>query len=386
MRHLELFTTIAPPIDKCSPSEWLRCTSRMEPGPIPGLAVVDLFAGCGGMSLGALAAAHARDRAFRICLAADICETTIGVYRDNFGSYGERIEALDLACGAIGLSERAIERQRTALGEVGTPNLLLAGPPCQGHSDLNNRTRRSDPRNGLYLAAIRAVLALRPDAAVIENVPTVVHDESGVVTRSDVILRREGYSTQEFIFLASDAGVAQHRRRHVLVATSRGAFNIQDAIARFSAPTQTLRDAIGDLAGNTRDVLFDSPSAMTEANRRRVDWLFGNRAYELPNRYRPRCHRDGGHSYKSVYGRLRWDRPAPTITSGFGSMGQGRFVHPSKKRTLTPHEAARIQSFPDGFDFSGCSGRVALQQMIGNAVPPRMGACIVLGLIDQSLV
>jgi DNA (cytosine-5)-methyltransferase 1 len=70
-----------------------------------------------------------------------------------------------------------------------------------------------------------------------------------------------------------------------------------------------------------------------------------------------------------MYGRLHWDRPAQTVTTGFGSMGQGRYVHPSRRRTITPHEAARLQTFPDWFDF-GQSSRGQLADMIGNAVPP----------------
>jgi DNA (cytosine-5)-methyltransferase 1 len=78
-----------------------------------------------------------------------------------------------------------------------------------------------------------------------------------------------------------------------------------------------------------------------------------------------------------MYGRLHWDRPAQTITTGFSSMGQGRYVHPAQPRTLTPHEAARIQGFPDWFSWSSTSRRTVLSTAIGNAVPPL--ACIALG-------
>jgi DNA (cytosine-5)-methyltransferase 1 len=71
-----------------------------------------------------------------------------------------------------------------------------------------------------------------------------------------------------------------------------------------------------------------------------------------------------------MYGRLRWNMPAQTITTGFGSMGQGRYIHPSQQRTLTPHEAARLQTFPDFFDFDAVKSRGSWARMIGNAVPP----------------
>ena len=109
---------------------------------------------------------------------------------------------------------------------------------------------------------------------------------------------------------------------------------------------------------------------MHNDNRKRVAYLFEKNKYNLPNEYRPNCHKNNTHSYISMYGRLKWDEPAQTITSGFGSMGQGRFVHPSRKRVITPHEAARIQGFSDDFKFSCVDKRTKLHQMIGNAVPP----------------
>ena len=83
-----------------------------------------------------------------------------------------------------------------------------------------------------------------------------------------------------------------------------------------------------------------------------------------------------------MYGRLRWDLPAQTITSGFGSIGQGRYMHPTQARALTPHEAARIQGFPDYFEFATVSKRADLATMIGNAVPPALSRCITLQLLN----
>src|SRR5262249_50867880 len=118
------------------------------------------------------------------------------------------------------------------------------------------------------------------------------------------------------------------------------------------------------------DSVFDTPSKKTKTNAARMAFLFEKGLYNLPNDRRPACHQDGDHSYISVYGRLRWDRPAQTITTGFGSMGQGRYVHPQRRRTITPHEAARLQTFPDWFDFGGNTPRGVLAKAIGNAVPP----------------
>jgi DNA (cytosine-5)-methyltransferase 1 len=83
---------------------------------------------------------------------------------------------------------------------------------------------------------------------------------------------------------------------------------------------------------------------------------------------------------------MHWDRPAQTLTSGFGSMGQGRYVHPRRRRLLTPHEAARLQGFPDFFDFSSVGKATALREMIANAVPPQFTAVLVQALIKAKVI
>ena len=112
-----------------------------------------------------------------------------------------------------------------------------------------------------------------------------------------------------------------------------------------------------------------------------MKWLIENDRYNLPNQMRPKCHHDD-HTYLSMYGRLDWDEPAQTITTGFGSMGQGRYVHPSRPRTITPHEAARLQTFPDFFDFGEDTTRKTWAHVIGNAVPPLLGVHIGQPLLE----
>ena len=123
---------------------------------------------------------------------------------------------------------------------------------------------------------------------------------------------------------------------------------------------------------------------MPPYNQRRIDYLFEHDIYNLPNSERPDCHRLKEHSYNAVYGRMHWDRPASTLTGGFACCGRGRFIHPLRRRTLTPHEAARVQFFPDFFDFSEL-GRTALVRAIGNAVPPKAGYVVALPLLIAAL-
>ena len=198
---------------------------------------------------------------------------------------------------------------------------------------------------------------------------------------------RNGYQvTQDTIRLERFA-IPQQRKRHFLVAVRQGAFLLSDL-----DDVNTRRMTAGEfLAGledepDTRPEMFYQPPSMTHANRDRVDRLFEHDIHNLPNEFRPACHRDNAHQYISMYGRVHWDRPAQTLTSGFGSMGQGRYVHPTRKRLLTPHEAARLQGIPDFFDFSAAGSRTSLREMIANAVPPQFTATLVERLITRGLV
>src|SRR5262244_3824755 len=103
------------------------------------------------------------------------------------------------------------------------------------------------------------------------------------------------------------------------------------------------------MARASRDDVFDQTGTPTPVNRERIEYLFAHKLYELPDDMRPDYHRLKAHSYKSVCGGTYPDTPAQTITSGFLSMEQGRYVVPSQRRTITPHEAARLQFIPDFF-------------------------------------
>jgi DNA (cytosine-5)-methyltransferase 1 len=155
--------------------------------------------------------------------------------------------------------------------------------------------------------------------------------------------------------------------------------SIKEVVDSYSTPRRDVAWAIGDLNERIPDEsLLDGSPRLNDVTRDRIEWLFDNEAHDLPDEFRPDCHKTKAHTYGSVYGRMHWDRPGPTITSGFNTMGQGRFVHPKQRRTITPHEAARIQFIPDFFDFSMVKRRNALTSIIGNAVPPKLS--YVLGL------
>lgn len=371
--------TAASPMDAFHDA-WLRRTSRVEPTARQ-LTVADLFSGCGGLSVGAHEAARAVGRHARHVLAVDNDEHALAVFGDNFPEAELHSSGIEtLLDGELG--DRPTRRERALRSRFAGLDLALGGPPCQGNSDLNNHTRRADPRNALYLRMARFAEVVRPRLLVVENVPGVAHDRSGVVPRTRRTLEELGYSVDTGLLAAASVGCAQQRRRHVLLASRDS--DVQPDVAAvtelFGRPARAVWEVIGDL-GVTGDGAFDTAASHRPVNVARIAYLFAHDLYELPDHQRPDCHRLKPHSYGSVYGRMRPDRPAPTITSGFGSTGQGRFVHPYQQRTLTPHEAARVQGFPDWFSFAAAPGRRALQAMIGNAVPSQLAFAAIASLL-----
>ena len=346
--------------------------------PVGTIRCADLFSGVGGLSIGLEEAAWGLGLDVEHVLAADVDPVLLERYEANLGAqqlHSEPIEAL--VDGELGAPATASEVELAEF--VGQLDLVLAGPPCQGHSDLNNHTRRDDPRNALLLRVVRFAEICRPRCLMIENVPGAQRDKDGVIERAIAHLELLGYGVDAQVVRADEVGVAQKRRRFFLTASLDTVPSIADAVERCRRPVRPLTWAIEDL-GAEGEVPFDSSAVHSAENRRRIAYLFDNDLHDLPDRERPACHRDKPHSYRAVYGRMHSDQPAPTITVGFGSTGQGRFVHPFQPRTLTPHEAARVQSFPDWFDF-GSLRRGQLQKGIGNAVPPKLASAVISGLL-----
>ncbi len=358
-------------VDQRADRAYLLSTVRPEGNhdrrPVRGF---DLYSGCGGFSLGLAEACRAVGRRFVAVAAVDVDQTALGIYVSNVRpaiAIQEDVRKLidGPFDGRLTRSERGLRHQ------VGVIDVLLAGPPCQGFSALNNHTRGEDPKNDLYGRVARASQVLEPDHIIIENVASVRSYSPAVVARTFSRLQKLGYKVTEAVVPLVELGIPQLRRRHVVVATAAREASPEEIIEVFRRKPRDLRWAIGDLAGTRAARNFDRPALRSPENEKRMRYLREHRLWDLPDYLRPACHRDGDHSYKSMYGRLRWDLPAQTITSGYGSMGQGRYVHPNGRRTLTPHEAARLQLFPDWFDF-GERTRTAWATTIGNAVPMKL--------------
>lgn len=345
------------------------------------IGIADLFSGCGGLSLGIREACVATGNSFESLLAVDNDTKALEIYKNNFNPKKSFSDGIwDLLSGK--LEDDLQESEKRLLEGLGKSKILLAGPPCQGHSNLNNHTRRKDDRNHLYQRVGRFAEIADPDFIIIENVPAVIHDKDQSMLTTFEFLERLKYKVDEEIINLSDLGVPQSRKRHILIAARKKKFLIKDIVNKYKVDKErTIRWAIQDLEDKTGDN-FDEAANISEENKQRIEYLFEQDVHDLPNELRPVCHH-GTHSYYAMYGRLHYDKVAPTITTGFGSPGQGRYVHPSRKRTLTPHEAARLQFFPDFFSFAEADTRRTFLKSIGNAVPMKLSYIFGLEFIAE---
>ena len=356
--------------------------------------ILDLFSSVGGLALGAKVATQLLGGRATFEGAVDTDLDALRVHEHNLLTrrivHESVLELVDLPISEDAKTGALRFREPTMLplgqGFDGV-TLLIGGPPCQGHSTLNNKTRSADPKNRLMLTMPGIAVALGINAVVIENVPNVVNDANQVVQKTVQLFESHGYMVKKGVIAADHLGWPQTRKRFFMVARrDKEPIPFKAVVAALKMPPKDVAWVLEDLlelGGNQGSVMDTSPK-MSLDNIRRVDYLFDQDLYDLPDDQRPKCHQNG-HTYPAVYGRMHWDAPSPTITGGFLSPGRGRFVHPQRRRVLTPHEAARIQGFPDWFDFHTPMGealnRSMLAKWIGDAVPSMLATAAVLSAI-----
>lgn len=358
------------------------------------LRAVDLFCAAGGMTLGLSGAAKSIGIDMEVAFAADADADALGIYVANHGPTLASVADVQ-SLVSYKVSERGGTARWGTRPSIVDPDLraylapldvVIAGPPCQGHSNFNNRTRRDDARNLLYVTTAAFAIATQARLCIIENVPDVLLDRYEVVETAATLLSADGYAISHAVLSANDYGVGQRRRRHFMVAVKGlgEPILLPGSLEGLAVAPLTLRHAIGDLVARKGTSIMDTVGKLSADNQTRINWLFRHKKYDLPDKQRPDCHRHG-HTYPSVYGRMKWDEPTQTITTGFLCPGRGRYVHPSNRRTVTPREAARIQGFPDSYDFCPPgiqASRNLLGKVIGDAVPPPLARAICLaGLV-----
>lgn len=317
---------------------------------------VDLFSGCGGLSLGL------RQAGFRVAAAVEIEPKAQATYRLNHPDvqlYEADIRKLDplAMLTKIGLN-------------VGDLDLLAGCPPCQGFSRLRTRNQATsvlDARNDLVGDFLRFVTAMQPKCIMLENVPALADD--GRFKRMCKSLDKAGYRYMVRVLDAADYLVPQRRKRLILLASRVHL----PAIANREDRRMTVREALAGLGApsSSKDTLHAIPERRTRAVRDLIALIpkNGGSRSDLPRKHQLECHKrsDG---FSDVYGRMAWDDVAPTITSGCHNPSKGRFLHPSYNRNITLREAATLQGFPKDYQFDASHGKESIALMIGNALPP----------------
>jgi DNA (cytosine-5)-methyltransferase 1 len=232
---------------------------------------------------------------------------------------------------------------------------------------LNGNRSNRDKRNDLLFEFLRFVEALRPKAVMMENVPGLA--KNGRFKRFCARLAELGYIGEYDVLDAAKYGVPQRRNRLIYLAGFKKAVTF----AKPRKKVKTVRQAIANLraAGRSGDGLHDIPERRSpEVHRiiKRIPTNGGSRTGLSPAQ-QLNCHKscDG---FKDVYGRMAWDKVAPTITTGCFNPSKGRFLHPVRNRAITIREAALLQGFPKRYKFNVKHGKIALALMIGNALPP----------------
>lgn len=336
----------------------------------------DFFSGCGGVSRGFV------DVGIMPVFAAEWDADAAATFRLNFPA---------VTVAERDIRELGVDEVRAVLPPPGERVRLFVGcAPCQPFAGHSSALSDSDRRVSLLLEFLRFVRALDPELVFVENVPGVRHLAAarGPLAEFVVELSRTHHVVCDTVS-AADYGVPQTRRRFVLLASRLGPIDLPPPThgPGVGRPHATVRDWIGDLpplvAGQTHPVV-DGHRTMRLSDRNlariRATPEGGDRR-DWPAHLWPVCHRGGFDGHPDVYGRLWWDRPAPTLTTKCASYSNGRFGHPDQDRALSVREAARLQTFPDGFGF--CGSLTAQARQIGNAVPVALARCVGRHLVEH---
>lgn len=332
-------------------------------------AVVDIFCGIGGLTHGF----HCEE--FDVIAGFDSDETCRFAYESNNGDaqfYAKRVE--DVTSEEI-----------TLLWPQGRTKVLVGCAPCQPFSSHANKIKSKDESKwGLLYEFVRLIEGTLPDVVSMENVPRLVHfKEKPVLADFISRLKGAGYSVSWTTASCHDFGLPQRRERLVLFASRHG--EIEPPVPEANTPRRTVRDAIHHLpeiaAGEVAGDPLHTTQALSKINLERIRESKPGRTWrDWPEKLQLPCHRKySGRFYSSVYGRMSWDEPAPTITTQFFNYGAGRFGHPEQHRATTVREAALLQTFPEDYRFLAQGDRVnfaKLGRQIGNAVPVDLGRIV----------
>lgn len=349
------------------------------------IKTIDLFSGCGGFSCGFEKAGY------EIVTAVEIDRTIAQSYAKNHPNTNV-------------IADDICDADKYNIFFPHCAEVIIGGPPCQGFSMAGARIRKNgfldDPRNYLFKKYFNIVKKIKPKVFVMENVKGILTLKHGKIFQEIVktftdnkSFEGKPYYLHYKVLNAKDFGIPQSRERIFIIGAQKDfdfdklVFNackrIKEETPGYFNPV-TVWDAISNLPKPTKDGV--------------IEGLIAENEYQsfLKNEGRTYNHTKSNHSEKAVarmmqvgidenfrvldedihsvhsgsYGRLNPDGIAPTITTRFDTPSGGRFIHPFENRTITPREAARLQSFPDSFEFVG--NKTTICRQIGNAVPPKL--------------
>lgn len=368
-----------------------------------GPSLIDLFSGCGGMTVGF------RDEGFEPLLAVEWDRVAAATYAANFGE--EHTKACDIAQ----VSDR----------EIPPADVIIGGPPCQGFSNLGLK-RLKDPRNQLWREYVRFIQTARPKVFVVENVDRFhASPEFAMLEAEAANGTLKEYTLRSAVLNAADYGVAQRRRRTIVIGSRVGPVDLPlPTHARTPEPGtalhpwRTVRNVISNLP--RRPDSTELPDSLTEFFGVPMPGVFkgldihfrrqptalsldrysyappGGGRFDVPPALLPRCWREKPTGTTDVMGRMRWDAPSLTIRTEFFKPEKGAYLHPqwepgpttthhgpryvkgnprvSVDRVITHYEASLLQDFPP--DFLWVGSKTAIAKQIGNAVPSGLARSI----------
>ena len=343
--------------------------------------VLDLFCGCGGLSLGFCNAG------FNIIGGIDFNQDAINTFNKNFKN------AKGICCDISKLENNGIEK---LFGRLNNIDVIIGGPPCQGFSSANRNKIESDPRNKLFFQFVKFVDLINPKVVVIENVRGIITQDNGYAKEKIYeIFTSRGYTVTHKILDASEYGVPQKRMRNFFVITKNIDYNFGDV--KKKNKKVTVKEAIGDLydlENNTNEIKTltgkyesDYSKKMNNNNKiynhevrypakivqQRISYVKQGENWQVIPKELFSNQRNNRHS--SAYKRLSENDVSVTIDTG---NSHSNYFHPLYNRIPTVREAARIQSFPDSFVFEG--SRTAQYRQVGNAVPPLLAEAVAKGI------
>lgn len=343
--------------------------TNYESSPTSSITAVDVFSGCGGMTTGLKAAR------FQVVAGVEINEAARQAYQTNhpgvplFGDVRELLPENLMATLQLG---------------VGDLDLLAGCSPCQGFSRMRTRNRgeaAEDERNDLVLEFARLAEGLLPKVILFENVPGLMNDHR--YTLLTARLTTKGYVLDPKIVNMAAFGIPQRRRRLIILGSRLGEIHVPEAPHRKA----TVRDTIEMLPSPTtsKDPVHHSVAQHSAAVLERIKRIpkNGGSRTSLGIDAQLRCHQQFN-GYKDVYGRMAWDKPAPTITRYSINPSKGRYLHPEQDREITLREAALLQTFPPDYQFPLEEyGRFEVASMIGEALPPAFAEYLARQIVNH---